>query len=503
MLRQPKINIIRLISLLCLCYIAIVHTIAFQLAPFLPYKNKKYPFLYTKEASFGIYRSESHHKKNNFNSKNQSFLNPSHGNKNNHQEKTNHPPFIANKGKTATFMLYWPSISTFTLLKGWNDTTTLEFKAAIDEVIDKNPILTGCASKSGLFTNVQIIITPGAFPTESHNFVNIIDLVNSPFVPDLTKMNPTQILNFMDDFISPIVPKAESVIESISNGSPLFGIDLILLPDGFSCYVVKMSHCVGDGVCYFKIMEQINHCFNNSNKKYKDKIDWNNEEISTHEVFPSRFSTRDSQIMYGIPFLLGLLRNVFNMKKQKKGYFLFSKEKVNEKKKEFMALHNSTISSNDLITSALCEANLSSDVFAFTMNMRNLHCKYGGNFHNEVPFAKAAALSKTNNPHNPVANPIGFREVVKRGYYYDTDEIPMCPFIFGTVGRISSLSTIQKLIKKDEMKLVCHAMLSSFVSNVPMDTAFASSMDDDFFVVLHNFREFNKNTWLFKEITAV
>lgn len=122
-------------------------------------------------------------------------------------------------------------------------------------------------------------------------------------------------------------------------------------------------------------------------------------------------------------------------------------------------------------------------------------CDTIGNFHNEVPFPKVAVLS--NNTH---ASPIAFRELIKRGYYYDTDEIPACPFVLGTVGRISSLATIQKLIlHKDDMKVVCHAMLSSFVSNVPMDTAFISSMDDDCIVVLHNFRVVN-DTGLLSEI---
>lgn len=477
------------------CFVPAV--MAFQL---IPYPRKSSNLIILKGSSLEIEKHRHHdEKKKNL-----------HSDRDNIHEHENTDPFtfIANQGKTANFMLYWPSLTTFTLVDRWNDTTTKEFKAAVNKVVNQNPILTGRASKTGIFNNVKIMITSGSFPTNSHDFVNdlsLFDYNSSAILPDLSRLNETEILHFMDDNIAPIVPKIDSVIESISNGSPLFGIDLIHLPDGYACYVVKMSHCVGDGVCYFKIVEQINHYFNNhKKKKHKDDIEWTNEAISTHEVFPARFSPRDAQTMYGFPFILGLLRNFYNIRKQKKGYFLLSKKKIQEKKKEFISLHNTNVSTNDIITTALCEANMATDIFAFTMNMRSLHCHYGGNFHNEVPFPKKAILSnsqKSATLHNTRShsNPKAFREILKRGFYYDTDEIPVCPFILGTVGRISSLATIQKLILKDkEMKVVCHAVLSSFVTNVPMDTAFISSMNEECFVVLHNFRELDENGLLDK-----
>mmetsp|Transcript_17356 Transcript_17356/g.20076 ORF Transcript_17356/g.20076 Transcript_17356/m.20076 type:complete len:483 (-) Transcript_17356:76-1524(-) len=408
-------------------------------------------------------------------------------------------PIISIKGKTANFMLYWPPITTFTLVQGWNDALTIDYKEAVDKTIDKNPILAGKATKEGTLNNIQIKIKPGAFPTNSHEFVNEIDFRKSlPSLANesinLASLNATQILKFMDDNLAPVVPKADSVLESITNGFPLFSIDLIHLPNGYACYVVKMSHCVGDGVTYYNIMDEINHNFNHHKHK-KRPIDWSNEAISQHEVYPERFSSRDTQRMYGFPFFLGLLRNFWNIRKQKKGYLLLSKKKIEEKKKELSAVGHGRISSNDIITTALCEANLATDIFAFTMNMRSLHCKFGGNFHNEVPFPKNAVLSKSNDDKN-IANPMAFRNILKKGYFYERNQIPLCPSMLGTVGRISSLATIQKLILKDDMKVLCHTMLSSFVANVPMDTAFISSMDDNFFVVLHNFRDMKEESLL-------
>jgi hypothetical protein len=241
-------------------------------------------------------------------------------------------------------------------------------------------------------------------------------------------------------------------------------------------------------------MDRINQIFNKKRdaKKGHHIIEWRDEQIANHEIFPEKFSSRDRQIMYGLPFVLGLLRNVYNIKKQKKGYFLLSKQKIQNKKKEFVSMFHGNVSSNDIITSALVEANLATEIFAFTMNMRSLHCNFGGNYHNEVPFPKKAVLfSHSSNNGQHIANPRAFRDLLKKGFYFERDELPMCPFVLGTVGRVSSLASVQKLILKEDMTLVCHCVLSSFVSNIPMDTAFISSMNEKCFVVLHNFRDVN------------
>lgn len=382
-------------------------------------------------------------------------------------------------------MLYWPSITTFTLVNGWNDNATESLIHAVNRVVEKNVVLTGTASRHGIINNVEIRITPGTYTPVAHNFVNVISIEKDLHVPDFKHMKKSKILDFMDTFISPLVPKTDSVIESISNQSPLFGVDLIILGNGYACYVVKMSHCVGDGVTYFNVIDEINHFFNQNSRKMRiESIDWTNEKISHHEIFPERFSSRDTQIMYGIPFLLGLLKNTWNIHKQKKGYFLLCKKKVQMKKKFYLESHQTNVSANDIITTALCEASLSTTIFAFTMNMRRPHCNYGGNYHNEIPFPKSSVLYSTDQ-----ADPGLFRNILRNGWYYDTNEIPPCPFVLGTVGRISSLATIQKLIATENMEVLCHAMLSSFVSNVPLDTAFISSMNNETYVVLHNFRD--------------
>lgn len=429
---------------------------------------------------------------------------------------------IASQGKTANFMLAWPTITTFTLVKGWDQETTSKLRLAVQKVVKRNPILTGRATLAFSPFNpvkISIVMRKDHDLRHVHNFVHEIDLENpqtdsgngnvTSLPPDLKfeNMDGMEILQFMDDFLAPIIPTTESVFSLAMDGGPLFRIDVIQLPNSYACYVVSMSHCVGDGVTYYNIMQEIKHSLDDQHgegshttsttthdhHEEKRGLQWSHPDIAFHEVFPSRFSNRDIEFSYGGPFFLGLLKNSVNIKKQKISYIVIDKEAVEKKRRELSTIRDSSdghLSHNDIITAALCEANLSSKIFAFTMNMRDRHSHFGGNFHNEIPF-----------PKNIIADPYSFRAIVKDGFYYAKDELPLCPFVLGQVGRISSLATVQKLIQNDKVEVICHSMLSSFGQNVPLDTAFIISMNKSSYVILHNFRELDLNKGLLCDLT--
>ena len=388
----------------------------------------------------------------------------------------------ANSGKTAKFMLAWPSITTFSLVEGWNEETTTKLKNAVKTVLSRNPILTGKASVTNIFDTKINIIPSEKDRVSEYVFETKIgmDVLSTITNLDFNKMKPSEPLDFMDEYIAPLVPSASSTFGSIKDQKPLFRIDVIQLPNNYACYAMTLSHCVGDGVTYYNLMEEINR---NMNKmKPHHELVWSHPSIENHEVFPERFSKLDTEISYGFPFFIGLVRNmIFRMKNQRKSYIFLDKNKIEAKKKGLQELGCGHLSDNDIITAALCEGNKSSDIFAFTMNMRDRHDHFGGNFHNEIPFKRESA-----------EDPVAFRQIVKKGYYYEHNELPFLPFLFGDVGRISSLASVQKgkLIQPPSTsKIVCHSMLSSFVENVPLDTAFISSMNDSTYVVLHNFRD--------------
>ena len=426
--------------------------------------------------------------------------------------KTKQTSIVSNQGPTATFMLYWPSITTFTLESGWTPQHTEKLKKAVNKVVERNPILTGRAQTSGLWgRNTKVSIKPGTFPVSQHSFVSEKSFgAGIPFHftnvwPDLEHKSDTELIRFMDESLTPLVPPAESVVESVKSGNPLFDVHVLTIPGGYACLAVRLSHCVGDGVAYYNIMNEINYYFNHLDDDGNDDgaekgnhhppplLEWTAPAIAQHEIWPSRYSKADVQKAYGVSFLLGLLRNVWNIDAHAKDYIVLSKDKIEKKKKELVdKSQHSHLSSNDIITAALCEANGSSDLFCFTMNMRfQPHCRhFGFNFHNEVPFPSKVAA----------ANPNAFRSILKQGYYYDTDKLPTWPFVAGRVGRVSSLASVQHVIASKDTKVLFHGMLASYVQNVPLDCAFITSMNDDKFLVIHNFREINTKSGLLHDI---
>ena len=395
------------------------------------------------------------------------------------------PYYLMHHGKAAQFMQLWPTIVTFTLVKGWKPGMLKDFTRAVEEVIHANPILTGFVYSTPNWKasgRMEIRIQPGKYLPENHDFVTNIDMSNDTTkFPSPIGLNVTKLLAYVDDHLTPLIKRSEFVSELIKYRSPLFSIDIVTLPDNYACYVLKMAHCVGDGHTYYNIMNQISSILNNQPIK---EINWTHPEIPTHEIYPSTFSQCDIQKSYGLPFMLGASINLFQLYKQKKGYFVLSKKKIQEKQIDLASNTKNHLTANDIITSALCESNLSSEIFAFTRDMRTRRDlrNVGGNFHCEVPFWKHVAI-----------DPNLFHPIVRKGRYFEKDELPLLPFLFGRTGKISSLATIEKLIEKknggDSMKVVCHCLPKNFAGNVPLDVAFVTSMDDECFVVLHNFRE--------------
>jgi len=159
---------------------------------------------------------------------------------------------------------------------------------------------------------------------------------------------------------------------------------------------MKMAHCIGDGVTYYNIMDQINQIFNTYNLSSEmcgrhihmnKMIDWKSPLISSHEIFPESFSYCDIQKSYGLPFFLGLVYNTLFEPRDQKGYFILCKDKVDHQRKEYGTRYGMHLSPNDIITAALCEINSSTDIFAFTMDKKNRNGKQlGGNYHCEIPF---------------------------------------------------------------------------------------------------------------------
>eukprot|EP00804_Cyclotella_cryptica_P007614 CCRYP_015230-RA/>CCRYP_015230-RA protein AED:0.00 eAED:0.00 QI:846/1/1/1/1/1/2/297/304 len=268
--------------------------------------------------------------------------------------------------------------------------------------------------------------------------------------------------------------------------------------DGHAAYSVKMSHAIGDGTTYFQLISQISSYMNGNEPP---PIEWNNPIKATHEIYPEIFSERDYHRSYGLPFGWGLLKNLRGLPTRRCKYLLLSKEKIREIKNEMRgknltgmndkatAIDDDTIargriSTNDIVMSAICEMNGSSDVFAFDRSVRGI--KEGvsaydaGNFFWEIPFDKQKGT-----------DPTEFRKILLKdsGSFYDRDEVPLLPFLNGRVGRITSLATITHQTAFPGSELLCQFPSASFISELPLDVAVIFKFNADYWGIMHNFRK--------------
>lgn len=261
--------------------------------------------------------------------------------------------------------------------------------------------------------------------------------------------------------------------------------------DGHAAYSIKMSHAIGDGTTYFQIISQISSYMNGNEPP---PIEWNHPIKATHEIYPEIFSERDYHRSYGLPFGWGLLKNLRGLPSRQCKYLLLSKEKIAKIKNEMRGkklngtrndaipkdddtIARGRISTNDIVMSAICEMNGSSDVFAFDRSVRGIkegvNAYDAGNFFWEIPFDKQKGT-----------DPAEIRKILLKdsGSFYEKNEVPLLPFLNGRVGRITSLATITHQTAFPCSELLCQFPSASFISELPLDVAVIFKFDGDHWV---------------------
>jgi hypothetical protein len=171
-------------------------------------------------------------------------------------------------------------------------------------------------------------------------------------------LTPTELLEHVIDDCSSLLEASTLTSDQIQKRSPLFSATVVLLPNDYAVYSMKMSHTLGDGVTYFMLLKQLSLLMSGLPEEEVQSIDWNHPKKATHELYPSQFSHRDIELMYGAPFLMGAAKNVltseFQQHQEEDGrglrqaqVLLLEKSKVNDKKRELRnTLDCSEISSN-------------------------------------------------------------------------------------------------------------------------------------------------------------
>jgi hypothetical protein len=291
----------------------------------------------------------------------------------------------------ANLLIRAPSIGSFYLLKGWTDSSLDTFTAAVNHIVQENPVLTGkCFGDIFSIQPDEIRIYPGAFLPNNHSFVQAVDISSDTTCPSPADLQgPTEQLRYINRHVSPLIGKGgKTVADLIKDQLPLFRVNVVRVKDNYAVMHMEMSHCIGDFITFYHIAEQIS-C---SEKGEQIRpIEWDNPGIASHELYPDTFTKRDVDRSYGLPFFFGILWQLpGSILFRKTQCLLLSREKIKLKVDEIEARGGgSRVTSNDIVTAALCDMCRSTDVFAFTRSMRGivsgLNRRTGGNLHCEVP----------------------------------------------------------------------------------------------------------------------
>ena len=407
-----------------------------------------------------------------------------------HHEEIFNPDYIAHNAPKSTYLiLNSPAIASFVLVKGWTPESLESFSKAVDTVVMENKVLTGKATcPQNWWKDPQIGIQPGTFLPErhggNHSFVTTIDV--SDKLPSIEGLDTADQMAYIDKRVGRLVGRLDSTLQQIHKESPLFDVKVVLLPDDYACIYTKMSHCIGDLVTYYEILDQISSIDKGEELR---PINWDNPMKAKHEIFPESLTTRDLERLYGLPFLVGIASHVPTMPFRKKEYLLLDEKKIKQTKADYKAKGCTAVSSNDIITAALCDAARSTDIFALTRSMRGvthgLGLRDGGNLHCEIPFQRCAGR-----------NPLVIKDILEKGNYFEPDEVPIWESITGRVGRISNCVAPMNRMSFGGCTPICYCPSKSFLDFTPLDTAIIFRVAKGQDAVLHNFQKMSDSKML-------
>ena len=322
-----------------------------------------------------------------------------------------------------------------------------------------NPILTGHVYGKQNTLWVQ----SGTFTPDNHDFVKIVEPPHE-LLPDLDSMSDPEILEFLtEDILALMGDDSELTSDQMKKKLPLFGASLLILKDTYAVFSLKVSHAVGDGTTFFQLLKQVSLAMSGLPVP---PIDWDCPTKPTHEFYPPNMSKRDVFNYYGPPFLLGCTKNILTQKREPQ-FILLDKQKVTAVTRAIRVELGKDISTNDVITAALCQSNPGADVFCFTESARGIErsnggttvpCSAGGNFFWEIPVPCAVCSEPDRLRKLTASHQSG----------YDTNKLPLKPFLCGRHARITSLASVTKNVVYDGISTVAVVPFCSSLKEIPL-----------------------------------
>jgi len=229
-----------------------------------------------------------------------------------------------------------PAVAVLHLCSGWNENANKRLQAAIQKVIDQNPIFTGkLVQKKG-----SRCVLPGCYKLKDLFFVT-----EGP--SGLVPVGTLERAAFMQQVLEPYFKASLGTgLQQLAVASPVFRMEVLTLPDGMACINFAISHSVLDGAGYHYVIKLISDALQ---EKDITPMNW--------EVVDQQFNKkhRKSAVLLFLPgILMELAKRKFTGLKRPTSLFSVDAEKCADLKKS-LKRDSSYLSTNDVVVAAMAE----------------------------------------------------------------------------------------------------------------------------------------------------
>jgi hypothetical protein len=333
----------------------------------------------------------------------------------------------------------------------------------VNKVVELNPILTG-----------KLVAYDRVLLYQHEKFLDFISLNNEI---DIRSLNPSEKLDFLKNVIEPNVVNLKDGFSQYSNGTQLFKVTVFDLGNECVCVSTSVSHSIADGYTYYNIIKQIDDIMND---RKITEFEWESLLRFNFNIKPYATGLIESIIGEICRFICFAFKWLFFTTKPNYSLILSQKE-LDYQKKILKSKDVEFLSSNDVITSALCESNHDMDVAVFVVNARGRMPEYaknlGGNFEKTVPFDTKIC-----------SDPNYIRRAVSKLRFFNDWELPYFSYLIGRFGIITNWSTLAQFFTFGGLKVECHAPFHDFVSNTPCDLGVIYRFDENTLAISHNYK---------------
>jgi hypothetical protein len=228
-----------------------------------------------------------------------------------------------------------PAVARLYLCSGWNENVHNRLQAAIQKVIDQNPIFTGKLVQK----KSRLCVLPGCFTLKDLFFVK-----EGPSV--LMPSGTLERIAFMQQVLQPYFTAGLSTgSQQLAKASPVFRMEVLTLPDGMACINFAISHSVVDGAGYHYVIKLISDALQ---EKDITPMKW---EVVEHQFRNKRSYTH---FLWTLSAMVELAKQKLTGKNKPWSSFIVDAEKCADLKQS-LKRDSSFLSTNDVVVAAMAE----------------------------------------------------------------------------------------------------------------------------------------------------